>query len=225
MSTMWSPHISLSAATIMGTSLPVSPQIRLGPSATWRFSFWSKQTTPLPLSKERPPTTRGKISMSVPVSWRSSSVPSGSSSSLIRRTAAMKRRLSGSATVLAGSFRAMVTSPNFLWSPEPMPRNFVFPGSRQSARSRRCNSSTNSRWSCGSSSACSTRCVAWLKYSRPFEPVYVNSPRGATQSSISPSALGRPPSGAAVMKTALSVQWRAKWLSHAALYADWMLEA
>mmetsp|Transcript_122608 Transcript_122608/g.341699 ORF Transcript_122608/g.341699 Transcript_122608/m.341699 type:complete len:202 (-) Transcript_122608:521-1126(-) len=201
----------------MGTSLSVSPQTRFGPSATCRFSFLSKHVTPQPLSKLRPPTARGKISMSVPVSCKCSVVPSGSSSSLMRLTAAMKRRLSGSGTVLAGSLRAMVTSPNFRWSPEPMPRNLVLPGSRQSASSRRCSSSTSSRWSCGSSSASSTRCVAGLKYSRPFEPVYVKTPRGATESSMSPSALGRPPSGAAVMKTALSVQFRAKWLSHAAL--------
>mmetsp|Transcript_56781 Transcript_56781/g.182415 ORF Transcript_56781/g.182415 Transcript_56781/m.182415 type:complete len:269 (-) Transcript_56781:2868-3674(-) len=170
-STMRSPHIKRKVATIMGTSLPVSPHTRLGPSATCNCSLQSRHLTPLPLSKERPPIARGKSSMSVPVSCRSSSVPSGSSSSFTRRTAAIKRRLSGSGTVPAGSLRAIVTSPNFRCSPEPMPRNFMFPGNMQSAMMRRCSSSTSSRWAWGSSSASSTRCVAWLKYSRPLEPV------------------------------------------------------
>mmetsp|Transcript_71174 Transcript_71174/g.208904 ORF Transcript_71174/g.208904 Transcript_71174/m.208904 type:complete len:265 (+) Transcript_71174:332-1126(+) len=172
MSTSLSPHMSRSTETTMGMSLPVSPQTTFGPSAQLSFSFSSRHSTPMPLSKEGfPPTMRGKISMSVPVSCMSRRVPSGSSSSLTRRTSPMKRRLSGSATVPAGSFRAMVISPNFRCSPEPMPRNFALPGSWPRARMRRCSSSTSSRCSCGSSSASSTRCDAGSKYSRPLEPV------------------------------------------------------
>mmetsp|Transcript_65902 Transcript_65902/g.137602 ORF Transcript_65902/g.137602 Transcript_65902/m.137602 type:complete len:327 (-) Transcript_65902:392-1372(-) len=203
--TISSPHISFRAAITMETSLPVSPQTMLGPRGIPNCSFSSRPRTPEPLSKARP-EARGKSSMSVPVSCMSSMVPSGSSSSLTCRTAAMNLRLSGSGTVPAGSLRAIVTSPNFRCNPEPIPKNFILPGCEQRARIRRCNSSTNSRCSCCRSAASTTRCVFKSKYSRPFDPVYVNSPRGATQSSIKPSADGRPPSGAAVTKTACSTQ-------------------
>mmetsp|Transcript_89009 Transcript_89009/g.251214 ORF Transcript_89009/g.251214 Transcript_89009/m.251214 type:complete len:365 (-) Transcript_89009:288-1382(-) len=220
--TMSSPHMSFRAATTIAKSLPVSPQTMLGPIEMPSFNFSSKPRTPLPLSKDcdTPAAALGNSSMSVPVSCKSSIVPSGSNSSLTRRTAAMKRRLSGSDTEHAGSLRAIVTSPNFFCSPDPMPKNFILPGFEHNAKMRRCNSSTSSRCSCGRSAASNTRCVIKSKYSRPFDPVYVNSPLGATQSSIRPSAEGRPPNGAAVTNTAFSVQCRAKWLSQAALYAD-----
>mmetsp|Transcript_111632 Transcript_111632/g.316068 ORF Transcript_111632/g.316068 Transcript_111632/m.316068 type:complete len:247 (+) Transcript_111632:200-940(+) len=69
-STMRSPHMSRSAATIIATSLEVSPQMMFGPSDTCSWSFWSRHCTPSPLSKEARPllSVRGKISMSVPVS-------------------------------------------------------------------------------------------------------------------------------------------------------------
>mmetsp|Transcript_54003 Transcript_54003/g.115317 ORF Transcript_54003/g.115317 Transcript_54003/m.115317 type:complete len:207 (-) Transcript_54003:2055-2675(-) len=206
----------------MGTSLLVSPHTMFGPSGMPNWSLFSRPAMPQPLSKDPPPLAleRGNISMSVPVSCKSKRVPSGSSSSLICRTAVMKRRLSGSGTVPAGSFLAIVTSPNLRCSPEPIPRNFMLPGWAQSAKMRLCSSSMSSLCSWGRSAASSTRWVLRSKYSRPFEPVYVNSPRGATESSIRPSAEGRPPKGAAVTNRAFSVQCLAKWLNQAALYAD-----
>mmetsp|Transcript_60042 Transcript_60042/g.161776 ORF Transcript_60042/g.161776 Transcript_60042/m.161776 type:complete len:296 (-) Transcript_60042:81-968(-) len=168
--TMSSPHISFNVETTMKMSLPVSPQTMLGPNGMPKESFSSRPSTPLPLSNSLP-AALGKSSMSVPVSCMSSVVPSGSSSSLTALTAAMKRRLSGSGTVPAGSLRAMVTSPNLRCNPEPMPKNFMLPGCEHSAKMRRCNSSTSSRCSWGRSAASTTRCVFKSKYSRPFEPV------------------------------------------------------
>mmetsp|Transcript_100970 Transcript_100970/g.175302 ORF Transcript_100970/g.175302 Transcript_100970/m.175302 type:complete len:216 (+) Transcript_100970:328-975(+) len=163
--------IKCKVASIMATSLDVSPQTKLGPSATPRPSCLLRPSTPLPLLKDGLPSANlGNISMSVPVSCMSNSEPIGSISLMTCWISALKRRLSSAETLPPGSFRAMVSSPNLCWRPDPRPRNLEFSGLEQSNTNRSHTSCSSVRTFAGRGSTSSTCPALESKYSRPFDP-------------------------------------------------------